>query len=72
MPNEECEVFTKGKWDTGCIPNLQLEIYVKDNTLIRHIPGLLYEIGSRSYDVLTYCLCMNKDGEIHLQYVQGL
>lgn len=35
MLREECDVFARDDWDTGCIPDLQMTIQLKDNIPVR-------------------------------------
>lgn len=35
MLREECDVFAKDDWDTGCIKDLELDIQLKDNVPVQ-------------------------------------
>lgn len=58
MLREECDVFARDDWDTGCIPDLQMAIRLKDdipvtktyNTIPRH---LYQEVKKRIQDLLS-------------------
>ncbi len=57
MLREECDVFAKDDWDTGCIKNLEMKIQLKDNVPIQRtynaIPKHLYqEVKSHIQDLL--------------------
>lgn len=47
MLRKECKVFAKDDWDTGCIPDLNMEITLKDNIPVKKtynaIPRPLYQ-----------------------------
>lgn len=47
MLRKECEVFAQDDWDTGCIPDLQMKIHLKDDIPVTKtynaIPRHLYE-----------------------------
>lgn len=59
LRNENCEVFTKDDWDTGCIQDLKMEIYLRDNIPVwktyNAIPQPLYqEVKNHIQDLLSY------------------
>lgn len=47
MLREECDVFAKDDWDTGCIKDLEMDIQLKDNVPVQKtsnaIPRHLYQ-----------------------------
>lgn len=58
MLREECNVFAKDEWDTGCIKDLEMEIQLKDNVPVQRtynaIPKHLYqEVKTHIQDLLT-------------------
>ncbi len=58
MLKEECEVFAKDDWDTGCIPDLQMVIHLKDDIPVtktyNSIPRHLYqEVKRHIQDLLS-------------------
>ncbi|CAI5672713.1 unnamed protein product [Oreochromis niloticus] len=57
MLREECNVFARDDWDTGCIKDLELEIQLKDNVPVQKtynaIPRHLYqEVKAHIQDLL--------------------
>lgn len=57
MLREECDVFAKDDWDTGCIKDLEMEIQLKDNVPVQRtynaIPKHLYqEVKTHIQDLL--------------------
>lgn len=57
MLREECYVFAKDEWDTGCIKDLELDIQLKDNVPVQRtynaIPKHLYqEVKAHIQDLL--------------------
>ncbi|XP_030590038.1 uncharacterized protein LOC115783375 [Archocentrus centrarchus] len=58
MLREESDVFAQNEWDTGCIPDLQMEIHLKDNIPVtktyNSIPRHLYqEVKKHIQDLLS-------------------
>lgn len=58
MLREECDVFAKDDWDTGCIKDLQMDIQLKDNVPVQRtynaIPRHLYqEVKTHIQDLLS-------------------
>jgi len=57
MLREECDVFAKDDWDTGCIKDLKMDIQLKDNVPVQRtynaIPRHLYqEVKTHIQDLL--------------------
>ncbi|XP_037643835.1 uncharacterized protein LOC119498836 [Sebastes umbrosus] len=57
MLREECDVFAKDDWDTGCIKDLEMDIQLKDNVPVQRtynaIPKHLYqEVKTHIQDLL--------------------
>lgn len=57
MLREECDVFAKDDWDTGCIKDLEMDIQLKDNIPVQKtynaIPRHLYqEVKTHLQDLL--------------------
>lgn len=60
MLREECDVFAKDDWDTGCLKDLEMEIQLKDNVPVQRtynaIPEHLYqEVKTHIQDLLHRC-----------------
>jgi len=58
MLREECDVFAKDDWDTGCIEDLQMDIQLKDNVPVQRtyneIPRYLFqEVKTYIQDLLS-------------------
>ncbi|KAL7842136.1 hypothetical protein SRHO_G00238250 [Serrasalmus rhombeus] len=57
MLREECDVFAKNDWDTGCVKDLKMDILLKDNVPVQRtyntIPRHLYqEVKAHIQDLL--------------------
>lgn len=58
MLREESDVFAQNEWDTGCIPDLQMKIHLKDSIPVtktyNSIPHHLYqEVKKHIQDLLS-------------------